>query len=360
MSTETSSAETRLRVIDTDVHPELPELAEWMDFLPAVWRDYVDRLGVPLPPVPHLNPHGVIRRDAFTEEGVSMAVDPELTRLHHLQAYGIDIGVLVPTAGLSTSAMTNPEFSTALCVGINNYFKARWLSGHTCYRGSIVVSTRDIAAAVQEVERWAGDPAFVQVAIGGGQPMLLGERFYYPLFEACARHGLPLALHPGQEGAGITPPPSGFYACRYIEWHTSLALGFQAHLTSVICEGVFERYPEFRLTLLEGGVSWLAPWIWRLDKNWKALRVEVPWLKQKPSAYLANHVRLSTQPIEEPAEHKHLVQLFSMFDAERLLMFSSDFPHWDGDTPAFALRGFSEDFKRRVLAENAEAWYGLA
>jgi predicted TIM-barrel fold metal-dependent hydrolase len=138
-----------------------------------------------------------------------------------------------------------------------------------------------------------------------------------------------------------------------------LALGYQAQLTSLVCEGVFEKYPAFRFTMLEGGISWLAPWMWRLDKNWKALRSEVPWLRQKPSAYLRDHVRLSTQPIEEPPDPTHLRQLFAMFDAEHLLMFSSDYPHWDGDTPDFAMRGFSDDFKHRVLASNAAEWYGL-
>lgn len=349
-----------IRIIDTDVHPELPALEAWIDHLPEAWRDRVARLGLGLAGMSWQNPHGVIRRDTYTEAGTPFAADPALTRTHHLDAFGIAIGILVPTTGLATSAMTHPELSSALCQGINRYFHATWQQGDSPYRGSIVVSTRDIAAAVEEIDHWAGERSFVQVAIGSGQPMLLGERYYHPLFEACARHNLPLALHPGQEGSGITPPPGGYYPSRYLEWHTCLALGYQAHLTSLICEGVFEKFPRFRVSLLEGGVSWLAPWSWRLDKNWKALRQEVPWLRQKPSAYLADHVRLSTQPIEEPPDARHLAQLFSMFDAEKLLMFSSDYPHWDGDTPSHALRGFPEPFQRRVLSTNAGEWYGIA
>ena len=350
----------RVRVIDTDMHPDLPALAEWIEFLPSEWRDRVLHLGTGIPGPPWQNPHGVTRRDAFESDGTPTAADPERTRVAHLEAFGIDCGILVPTPGLATSAMTHPELSSALCTGMNAYFKSAWLAGRSCYRGSILVSTRDLEAAVKEIERWAGDPAFVQVAIGSGQPMLMGERYFHPLYAACARHKLPLALHPGQEGGGITPPPSVGYQNRYIGWHTCLALGYQAHLTSIILEGVFEKFPDFRLSLLEGGVSWLAPWMWRIDKNWKALRQEVPWLRQAPSAYLKDHVRLSTQPIEEPPNAAHLRQLFAMFDAEHLLMFSSDYPHWDGDTPDFALRGFPENFQRRVLQTNAEEWYGLA
>jgi predicted TIM-barrel fold metal-dependent hydrolase len=48
-----------------------------------------------------------------------------------------------------------------------------------------------------------------------------------------------------------------------------------------------------------------------------------------------------------------------MFDAEHMLMFSSDYPHWDGDTPDFAARRFSPSLRPQVLSETARALYGL-
>jgi predicted TIM-barrel fold metal-dependent hydrolase len=99
--------------------------------------------------------------------------------------------------------------------------------------------------------------------------------------------------------------------------------------------------------------------LWRFDKNWKALRSTVPWLTRPPSELIRGRIFMTTQPIEEPPVHAHLKQLFEMFDAEHMLLFSSDFPHWDGDTPDFALRGFSESFKQRVRAGNAIELFGL-
>jgi predicted TIM-barrel fold metal-dependent hydrolase len=99
--------------------------------------------------------------------------------------------------------------------------------------------------------------------------------------------------------------------------------------------------------------------MWRLDKNWKALRSECPWLTQKPSEIIVEHFRLTTQPIEEPDDDKHLLQIFEMMDAAHTLMFSSDYPHWDFDSPQQAFPRLPADLKRRIFAENARELYGL-
>jgi hypothetical protein len=57
------------------------------------------------------------------------------------------------------------------------------------------------------------------------------------------------------------------YPTHYIEWHSCLSLGFQAHLVNLITEGVFERFPGFKVVPVEGGVSWLAPLTWRLVRR---------------------------------------------------------------------------------------------
>jgi predicted TIM-barrel fold metal-dependent hydrolase len=159
---------------------------------------------------------------------------------------------------------------------------------------------------------------------------------------------------------GINIQPSPGYPTHYIEWHTCLSLGFQAHLVSFLTEGVFERFPGFRVVLTEGGVAWLPALMWRLDAEWKALRSEVPWVKKRPSDYLLDRVRLSSQPLERPDDDTHLLAMFEMMDAEHLLMFASDYPHWDFDSPTRAFPTLPHAWKDRIFSENARALYGLA
>ena len=55
-----------------------------------------------------------------------------------------------------------------------------------------------------------------------------------------------------------------------------MATAFADQLTSLVCEGVFERFPELRIVLIEGGIAWLPPLMWRLDRAWRLLRAEAP------------------------------------------------------------------------------------
>ena len=190
--------------------------------------------------------------------------------------------------------------------------------------------------------------------------MPYGQRFFHPIYDAAQEVGLPVAIHPGSEGVGVSGSPTAAgYPTSYIEWHTGLVGSYIAHLVSLVTEGVFAKFPSLKFVLIEGGVSWLPGLLWRLDKNWKALRQTVPWLDRLPSEVVAQHICLTSQPIEEPEHREHLRQILGMFPAAAMLMFSTDFPHWDGDTPEFVARWLPKDLLTSVMSETARELYGL-
>jgi predicted TIM-barrel fold metal-dependent hydrolase len=256
----------------------------------------------------------------------------------------------------------DPDFATAIASAYNEWLADTWLGKHNAdgiFKGSITIAHQDPQAAAREIERWAGHPHFVQVMTDSGARAPFGQRQYYPIYEACDKHGLPFAIHPGTDGMGINVQPSPGYPTHYIEWHTCLSLAFQAHLVSYLTEGVFERFPGFRIVLVEGGVSWLPALMWRLDQEYKGLRYEVPWLTKKPSEYLRDHVRIASQPLERPDNDQHLLQMLEMLDAEHILMFSSDYPHWDFDSPKLAFPKLPDALRSRIFYENAKEFYKL-
>lgn len=346
----------RTGLIDCDVHPYPRNAEEIRSYMQQPWRGRYNGGGRGF----YGNPVHGDRLDARPPQGGPSGSDPELLRRQLIDEYGHAYAVLMPRAFCNLHP--DPDFGNAIAAAYNDWLADTWLSKYNhdgVFKGSITVNPQDPPAAAREIERWAGHPHFVQVMTDSGARAPFGQRQYYPIYEACEKFGLPFAIHPGTDGMGINVQPTPGFPTHYIEWHTCLSLGFQAHLVSFITEGVFERFPGFKIVLVEGGVSWLAPLMWRLDAEYKALRYEVPWLKRKPSEYLRDHVRITSQPLERPDNDKYLLQMFEMMDAEHILMFSSDYPHWDFDSPTRAFPALPESLRRRIFFENAREFYGL-
>ncbi len=357
--TETDSrvrALGRVGLIDCDVHPAPINTDEIRGYLKQPWRDRFGGGGRGF----FGNPVHGARLDSTPPRGGPAGSDPDFLRKQLIDEFGTAYAALMPRAFCNVHP--DPDFGSAIAAAYNDWLADTWLSKYNhdgVFKGSITVNIHDPSAAAREIERWAGHPHFVQVMTDSGARAPLGQRQYHPIYEACQEHGFRFAVHPGTDGMGINLQPSPGYPTHYIEWHTCLSLGFQAHLVSLLTEGVFERFPGFGVTFTEGGVSWLLALMWRLDAEWKALRSEVPWLTKAPSAYLRDHVRFSSQPIENPDNPRHLLQVMEMMDAEHLVMFASDYPHWDFDSPTHAFPKLPPALHERIFSRNAREWLGL-
>jgi predicted TIM-barrel fold metal-dependent hydrolase len=100
--------------------------------------------------------------------------------------------------------------------------------------------------------------------------------------------------------------------------------------------------------------------MWRVDKEWKGLRRETPWVKKPPSDYMRQHIRLTLQPLDAPPDSEHLLQVIGQLESDEMLMFSIDYPHWHFDSAGEAVpEGVSESLLEKILRENARAWYRL-
>ncbi|QSO49277.1 amidohydrolase family protein [Alicyclobacillus mengziensis] len=344
-------------LIDCDVHPTPKSIDEIRFYMKQPWRDRYQGSGRSI----FGNPIHWARLDAQPPGGSAIGSDPEFMREQLINEYGHDYAILLPRS--FCNLQPDPDFGTAIAAAYNEWLADTWLGKYNhdgVFKGSITINHHDPHAAAKEIERWAGHPHFVQVMTDSGSRAPFGQRQYYPIYEACERYNLPFAIHPGTDGIGINELHSPGYPTHYIEWHTCISLGFQAHLVSFITEGVFEKFPNFKVVFVEGGVSWLPTLMWRLDQEYKALRFEVPWVKRMPSEYLRDHVRMCSQPLERPENDKYLLQIFEMMDAEHILMFSSDYPHWDFDSPTRSFPKLPEPMYQRVFFENARDFYNLS
>jgi predicted TIM-barrel fold metal-dependent hydrolase len=352
---------TNVQLIDTDVHNAVSS-RELLPYLTNYWREIVAKgnFGNPTAVTGSGPPISVSREDARPPSGAAPGSDPQFLIEHHIEHYDIDYAILNGSGMLGISLNPNPDYANAVSSAYNMAVVEKWLDHDPRYKASIIINHSDPQYAAEEIHRVAEDKRFVQVLMASGSNRLFGQRFYHPIYEAAEQHGLPVAVHPGTEGAGTAYPPTpAGYPSTYMEWHNILPTNYMAHINSLVCEGIFEKFPTLKFVAIEGGIAWLPHLMWRMDKNYKALRSTTPWLKRLPSEYIREHIRLTTQPIEEPEDPQQMLQILEMIDATHTVMFSSDYPHWDFDNPKMALPPLRGEMKQRILAGNAAELYGL-
>ena len=348
-------------LIDADAHHTYRSAQDLLPYLAEPWRSQVaqGRRGLGVGGA-YASPIGVNREDARPPDGGLPGSDPTFLAHHLLDSYNIDRAVLNPAGIISLSCSPDADFAHAVCAAYNDWIiNSSWLAGgDDRYYAAMLVAAQDPERAAREIECVGDHPRIVSVLISSASAIPFGKRFFWPLYAAAEKMGLPVAIHPGAEGAGMSGPPTAVgWPSTYFEWHTCLSQGYMAHTVSLVAEGVFQKFPHLTFVLTEGGVAWLPHLMWRMDKNYKALRQSVPWLTEMPGAIMRRHLRLSTQPIEEPENPKHLLQILDMLGSDAMLLYASDYPHWDFDDPFAALRHLPADLKRKIYRDNALATF---
>lgn len=354
ISAHADGAETKRRMIDTDVHERAPQIEALLPYLPTVWHKYITDYGwVPDRFLPYSQPTagGISRADALPDEGGPAGSSLPLLREQLLDAYGIEQAIL--TGWLNASSLQEgwTEFKNALMSAYNDFEVDQWLEPEPRLYGSIHVNAWDPEAAAAEIDRMAEHPRMVQVMLYIGD-QAFGAPRYHPIFAAAERHGLTVGIHHSENS--VTALGRGRY---FAEWHTLVPQVFMSQAVSLIFNGVFDKYPDLKVMLIEGGFSYVPHLMWHADQQYRQLRHEVPWVKRPPSRIIREQVRFATQPIEEFTSAQ-LLTLIDQMGSEELICLSTDYPHWDFDSPIESLPvNFPEEIGRKIDFENALATY---
>jgi predicted TIM-barrel fold metal-dependent hydrolase len=340
--------------IDCDVHPALPGMAALLPYLDPYWREQVSVRGIDgldLSSFPTMmDAHGRPDwRPAKGKPGSSL----ELLRTQALDGFGSAIAICNPLYGVE--AIYNDHFAAAVARAMNDWIVAEWLDREPRLRASITVAAQSPEHAVDEIERCAADPRFVQVLLLAQGDAPLGRRQFWPIYAAAERHGLAVGIHAGSTFRhAIT---ANGWPSYHLEDYAAHAQAFQSNLLSLVHEGVFAKFPALKVVLIESGFTWLPTFIWRANKTWRGVRAEVPWVDRPPGAVIRDHVRFTLQPSDAPPTGADMERVMDMAGSDELLLFSTDYPHWQFDGDAVWPAGFSDDLKRKVRVDNPRRTY---
>jgi len=345
-------------VIDADVHAVVPSVEALRPYLGPHWNEYVDETGFTEPPwMASVYPPGAaITVDPRWRDPDAAPAGTTLEGLRRtvLDPLGVDAAILNCYWGVER--LRHPDFSAAIARAINDWLIAEWLDRDERLRASLVVPAFVPAEAAAEVDRVGGHPGFVQVFLPVRTTRPYGNRTWHPLFEALVRNDLVAGVHYG--GTADAAGPTGLESWFLEEYVAGLPSAFQAQLTSMVSEGLFQKFPELRVSFLESGFSWVGPTLWRMDREWPSLRRDVPWLTEEPSKIVGRHVKFSGQPIDAgPAAD--FANSLGWFDAADMLMFASDYPHGHELDVGHLLAALPAADHAKVMAENARSHYRL-
>jgi predicted TIM-barrel fold metal-dependent hydrolase len=251
----------------------------------------------------------------------------------------------------------NPYFQAALAAALNDWLAAEFLDRDERLRASLVVPWSDPEAAAAEIDRCGDDRRFVQVLLPVRAIAPWGQKAHHRLFAAAAERGLAVALH-AWGISGHAPTPAGLTRT-YSEDYLSNGMIVQEHVAALVASGLFGRHPELRVVLVECGFTWLPSFLWRMDKHWKSLGPEIPWVTEKPSETVKRQMRATTAPAQLGAATPEQVrELVDMIGADWLL-YASDHPHDHGPSGERLLAAVDDPAREAILAGNAAALYSL-
>jgi predicted TIM-barrel fold metal-dependent hydrolase len=182
---------------------------------------------------------------------------------------------------------------------------------------------------------------------------LLGAGFYDPIYEACQEAGLPVVVHfSGLEGfyRGAQPLAGGLHWSAFSR-HVLLPQLAESNLASMSFEGTFEKFPGLRVLVSGFGFTWLPPLLWRLDREWRTFRHDVPWVKRPPSAYLKEQVWVTSWPLSEGGAD--VWERFGFADEVRDRVVYGSHDPFDGDSSSAVRVLLGESRGEALLASGA-------
>ncbi|MGO8871052.1 MAG: amidohydrolase family protein [Acidimicrobiales bacterium] len=283
-------------------------------------------------------------------------------RLTVMDEQGLDGCFVFPTLGVGMEEVLahDPEAAIAAFHAFNLWLDEDW--GYA-YQGRIfaapMITLVDVDAAAAELEEVLAKDARM-VCIKGGPAITRdgrvspGDARFDPFWARVNEAGVTVGIHSGDAGYNRYIDDwehvGEFRAFAYSPLKIVMSMSrppFET-MAALVCQGVFDRFPNVRVASIEAGADWVPDLIKKLTKVYGQSPMG---FASDPVATFREHVWVAPFYEDDLAKLKDLIGLDH-------LLFGSDWPHAEGlaEPRTFAedLRrcGFDEDEIRVVMSDN--------
>lgn len=357
-------------LVDIDAHVQ--ELQFWPEVLSLLDSDYYKQLGNSFaeirgvgngllntqPGMTFQDMGGRIPHQAGAREKLDGSASHKFVELARraMDALGGDYQIVFPTAMLTLGMHPVDEIEAELSKAYNRWMCERILPQDPRVKGLLYLPFNTPEACEELVEKYAGDPNVIGFSVCSTRNKPVHHNSYMRLYRMIEETGKPLAFHSGFNWSD----PSFLQLNRFISMHSISFVHYSLiHMTNWIINALPERFPKLKLVWVESGLAWIPFLMQRLDHEYLMRTSEAPGLKKLPSEYMAD-MFYTSQPLER-GNLKLLQSTFEAMKAETQLLYASDWPHWDFDTPSSitTIPFLNEQTKRNILGLNAARVFNL-
>jgi predicted TIM-barrel fold metal-dependent hydrolase len=248
-----------------------------------------------------------------------------------LSDVGITATVLYPTSALSIGRIPTIDWAVAVSRAYNDWLHEVYLQNDPCFQGVGLLPLQDPKEAVIELRRIVEELGMVGAVLpANGLHSHLGAREFWPVYAEAERLGCALAVHGGcYGGLGMD------HLYPYSAVHSlGQPLGQIISLSSIVFNGIFDRFPGVRIAFLEGGVGWLLMCIERFQSSYESHLAYDPggeFIQLQPgervSDYVMRQMREGRMYVGIEGSEPDLAYAIRKIGGSEPFMFSSDFPH---------------------------------
>jgi predicted TIM-barrel fold metal-dependent hydrolase len=346
-------------IVDTDVHLIIPP----EDLVPYLDEPYKSR-------IKHTK-YGILPGDGWDrtingkiKDKSDNVQSPELIKQSLVNELHVDYPLLNTAAPMNLHPETG--WAVELMRAHNDLLLDQFLDVYDEFNGLLTITAQDPEAAAEEIDRVAGEKYIVGGYImNTGPNPPLGDPFYDPIWKAAEDNGINIAFHGDALGFQKLFPQQNYNVNSFLPVHVlAHPWSHMLTLTSLITEGVVEKFPDLDFAFLEAGVSWVPYMMFRLNKEYWIRQSEAPLLKRAPEEYIRDRMFFASQPLGEPIPENSgdLAPILDVLGTDSL-MFATDYPHWDFDSPEeldkHLRRSFTEEERTQVLSGNAAELFDI-
>lgn len=215
--------------------------------------------------------------------------------------------------------------------------------------GMGMVPLQDSGIAIAELERTVNELGFRAVQVGTAvEETELGEEKLWPFWKRAEELGVVVFIHP----AGFRHPRFR----KFLMWNgLGQPIEEAIAMSSLIYEGVLERFPRLKLCIAHGG-GFLPYYAGRVDRNFANRPHETENIHKPPSEYMRQFF------YDSAVYNIDMLEFLSEKVGDSRIFLGGDYPVGEDDPVAFVRESkrLSEETKKKVLGENIAREFGLS